>query len=320
MCHKKTVSVVMCTFNGEKYLKEQLDSIIHQTYPVDEILIQDDCSEDGTIGLLDRYSKEYPNIVFSKNDVRLGVNKNFFSVLSKAKGDYIAIADQDDIWELNKIEEQLQAIGDNLLNFHLSEPFSSDGVPIAFDKRIPNYGIIRMIYFNMIPGHTMLLRRDLLNRIYDEQVFLYDALLAIAAGVCDKINYIDKVLVHHRRYMDAYSYHKPVTNGKSMKNIITYLYISLQHLSCNRKNVYAHFNSMDYLLNLYCSDELKCPDFNVALRFTELYKEQSPYSLLRASILCIKHRRKIFYAQENSSFIVFLRAMFHPILMYHYYE
>ena len=79
-------------------------------------------------------------------------------------------------------------------------------------------------------------------------------------------------------------------------------------------------DSMDYLLNLYCSDELKCPDFNVALRFTELYKEQSPYSLLRASILCIKHRRKIFYAQENSSFVVFLRAMFHPILMYHYYE
>ena len=319
MCHK-TVSVVMCTFNGEKYLKEQLESIIHQTHPIDEIIIQDDCSEDGTVALLNRYSKEYPNIVFSKNDIRMGVNKNFFSALFKAKSDYIAIADQDDIWELDKIEKQISTIGDNWLNFHLSEPFSSDGVPIAFDRRIPNYGIIRMIHFNMIPGHTMLLKRDLLSKIYDKEIFLYDALLAIAAGVYGKISYIDQVLVHHRRYMDAFSYHKPVTNDKGVKNVVNYLYVSLRHLFCNRKNVYNHFNSMNYLLNMYRSDSLKCSDFNVALMFTELYKKQSICSLLRASILCIRHRRKIFYAQDNSSFISILRAMFHPILMYHYYE
>lgn len=316
----KTVSVVMCTFNGERYLREQLESIFHQTYPIDEVIVQDDCSEDGTIALLDRYSKEYPNIVFLKNDVRKGVNENFFSALSKAKGDYIAIADQDDIWELNKVEEQILAIGDNWLNFHLSEPFSSDGVPIAFDRRIPNYGIIRMIHFNMIPGHTMLLKRDLLNRIYDKQVFLYDALIAIAAGVYGKINYIDQVLVHHRRYVNAFSYHKPVTNKKAVKNIVNYLSVSLRHLFCNRKNVYSHFNNMHYLLNLYQSDRLKCSDFNVALMFTELYKRQSICSLLKASMLCVKHRKKIFYAQENSFFVTILRAMFHPILMYHYYE
>lgn len=319
MCCDKTVSVVMCTYNGKKYLKEQIESIVHQTYPLKEIIIQDDCSEDGTIELLQKYSEEYSHIIFSVNDVRMGVNGNFFSVLSKAKGDYIAIADQDDIWELDKIEVQISAIAENLLSFHLSEPFSSDGVPIAFDKRVPNYGILRMIYFNMIPGHTMLLKRELLEKIHDKQIFLYDALIAIAAGVGGKINYVDRALVHHRRYLKAFSYHVPVSKEKSIKNSLRYLSIGLKHWVTNRENVYNHFNGMCYLLNLYRHDHENISDFEVALKFSKLYKEQSLYSFVRASWLCVKYRRYIFYTDTGSSFQSILRAVFHPILMYHYY-
>lgn len=288
MCCKKTVSVVMCTFNGEKFLKEQLESIIHQTYPIEEIIIQDDCSEDETVKLIKGYSIEYPHIVFSVNDMRMGVNRNFFSALMKAKGDYVAIADQDDIWELDKIRIQISEIGDNLLNFHLSEPFSSDGVPILFDKRTPNYSILRMIYFNMIPGHTMLFKKELLDKIYNKQLFLYDALIAIAAGVEGRVNFTNRVLVHHRRYVDAFSYHLPVSNRKSLSNVFSYSFISLKHLFANRDKVYLHFDCMYVLLSQYISDDKRCSDFDVALKFCELYKEQSICSLIKASFLCVK--------------------------------
>ena len=110
---KKTVSIVMCTCNGESFIREQLDSIMAQTYPVNEIIIQDDASTDRTYDIVCEYARRYPQIHPRQNETRKGVNGNFFDALSQATGDYIAIADQDDIWEPGKIERQVQTIGDN---------------------------------------------------------------------------------------------------------------------------------------------------------------------------------------------------------------
>ena len=96
-----TVSVVMCTYNGEKYIREQIDSILQQTYSVDEIIIQDDCSTDGTCEVLYEYQQRYAQKQVIRNKRNIGFNPNFFSAIARAKGDYIAIADQDDIWELD---------------------------------------------------------------------------------------------------------------------------------------------------------------------------------------------------------------------------
>ena len=106
---RNTVSIVMCTYNGESFIREQLDSIMAQTYPVEEIIIQDDCSTDGTFEVVSEYASRYPHIRPIRNKTRKGVNGNFFDALGKASGDYIAIADQDDIWEPYKIERQMQA-------------------------------------------------------------------------------------------------------------------------------------------------------------------------------------------------------------------
>lgn len=94
----KTVSIVMCTYNGEQFLREQLDSILAQTYPIHELIIQDDCSTDHTADIVREYARQYPFIRFHANISNLGFNRNFQDALSKAEGDYIAIADQDDIW------------------------------------------------------------------------------------------------------------------------------------------------------------------------------------------------------------------------------
>ena len=99
----------MCTFNGMPYLKEQLQTVVMQTYPSIEVIIQDDGSTDGTLDTIKTFQKKYSFIKLYHNDGEHGVNGNFFSAMFRATGDYIAICDQDDIWELNKIEKMMHS-------------------------------------------------------------------------------------------------------------------------------------------------------------------------------------------------------------------
>lgn len=94
----KTVSIVLCSYNGEHFLKTQLDSIVCQTYPIHELIIQDDGSTDHTLDIAREYAAQYPFIRVEQHPQNLGFNRNFENALKKATGDFIAIADQDDIW------------------------------------------------------------------------------------------------------------------------------------------------------------------------------------------------------------------------------
>lgn len=111
----KRVSVVLCTYNGEKYIREQLESIVSQTYPIHELLIQDDCSTDATPLIIEEYKEKYPFIRFYRNKNNLGFNRNFWKAFEKVTGDYIAISDQDDIWVDTKIEVLVGCIGNYLM-------------------------------------------------------------------------------------------------------------------------------------------------------------------------------------------------------------
>lgn len=102
---KLFVSVAICTFNGEKYLKEQLDSIASQSRIPDEIVLCDDCSKDGTMDIIKKYSSNSSlPIHFVVNEKNLGTIKNFEKAISLCTGDIILLSDQDDIWHPQKIE------------------------------------------------------------------------------------------------------------------------------------------------------------------------------------------------------------------------
>ncbi|RBP26597.1 glycosyltransferase involved in cell wall biosynthesis [Oceanihabitans sediminis] len=99
------ISVALCTYNGEKYIKEQLDSIINQTYQVDEIIVCDDSSTDKTLQILKEYAFQYPNLIsVFDNKTNLRTIKNFEKAISLTNGDLIFLADQDDIWKTSKVE------------------------------------------------------------------------------------------------------------------------------------------------------------------------------------------------------------------------
>lgn len=110
-----TVSVVMATYNGEKYIFEQLESLRKQTISIDEVIICDDCSKDNTVKVIEEYIANYDlhNWYIFKNKKNYGYAKNFIEATKKATKDIIFWCDQDDIWNEDKIKKMMYIIDTN---------------------------------------------------------------------------------------------------------------------------------------------------------------------------------------------------------------
>jgi len=143
-----SVSVCMATYNGERFIYEQLDSIIKQLTSKDEIIIVDDCSTDETIKIIERFN--YDNLLIYENDKNEGVNYSFGRAISKATKDIIFLSDQDDIWTGGRVKKMLERINQSgcaliSSNFHsiddqgLDFEFLVDGAhPINSNKHLKN--------------------------------------------------------------------------------------------------------------------------------------------------------------------------------------
>lgn len=102
------VSIAVCTYNGEKYVSEQLTSILNQSHPADEIVVCDDASTDDTVDIVERLTRTAgPVVKISRNEVNRGYRANFEDALRRTTGDIIFFSDQDDIWVEHKIEHVL---------------------------------------------------------------------------------------------------------------------------------------------------------------------------------------------------------------------
>src|SRR6478609_835146 len=120
------ISIVLCSYNGAKFIDEQIQSLLQQTYPNLEIIISDDASTDGTQAILKKY-KTHPAFKIFLQQTNLGPIKNVAFALQQAIGSFIAFCDQDDIWLPQKIETLHAQIGDDLLVYCDSELVDEHG-------------------------------------------------------------------------------------------------------------------------------------------------------------------------------------------------
>lgn len=317
----KTISVVMCTYNGEKYIREQLDSILRQTYPANEIIIQDDCSTDNTYNILCEYQQKYPTIHVYRNQKNKGINSNFFDAISKATGDYIAISDQDDIWENYKLELQLQCIEDKLLCCGRSTPFSEGKAITRIDSRIPNYSLLRQTLVGTMPGHTMLFPKTLLQRIPDisniTSIRCYDSILIIVAGAYDSIIYIDKNLVNFRRHVTAATYSAPINNQKNIINIWRYIVRAWKYNKLLKPEIKRRLHLTLTFLKEIPSQELILKD---TIKMINLYLSDSFIDFIRLEWFCLKHYKYFFYTMNINKYVGRIRALYLPISLSDYYR
>jgi glycosyltransferase involved in cell wall biosynthesis len=208
----RLVSIVLGTYNGEKYLKEQIDSILWQTYSNIELIIADDCSTDGTRAVLNEYVDTYGNIHVYFNETNLGLVHNFEKAVKYAQGEYIAFADQDDIWLPEKIQRLVDNIGDNML-IH-SDSAYIDARGNLMGKKTSNYRHLitgkNLYTLDMESGlwvaaHSMMFRRELLDLALPfpfSPCLNHDGWMAYIAMLKGTITFIPEVLVLYRQHGD----------------------------------------------------------------------------------------------------------------------
>lgn len=202
------VSVVVATYNGERFIGEQLDSIIHQNYTNIEIIVVDDCSSDNTPKLLNEYAEKYANVKVFFNEQNLGYVKNFEKGFSLAKGELIAPSDQDDIWYLNKLEFLLEEINDNPIIYCDSELIDdtnfANGKKLSDIKRLTTYNrCINYSIGNSAPGHAMLIRKEIIDECFPfPSIIPHDYWIGFMATFYGDVKFIDKVLIKYRQHSE----------------------------------------------------------------------------------------------------------------------
>jgi glycosyltransferase involved in cell wall biosynthesis len=200
------ISIAMCTFNGERYLAEQLDSILNQSYHNIELVIVDDFSRDGTLAMLREYAARDPRIRIVANDSNIGFVKNFKKAMIECRGELIALADQDDIWFTEKIARLAAAVDDNWLIYSKVAVINARGevqdsvFPTV--NRLEGRCPLSLILNNCVTGHACLIRRELLELalpVISEMPY-HDQWLAIAAASRGKLKAGDEVLSYYRKH------------------------------------------------------------------------------------------------------------------------
>lgn len=210
------VSVAMCTYNGEAYLSEQLDSILQQTCPPDELIICDDGSTDGTRSILDDYERSFPNTIrVHENDTNLGVVKNFEKAIGLTTGDVVALSDQDDVWKPEKLKEQVSALKshDAQLVFHnaavVSESlvrqtdlWSTFSPSYALGRlREPRNAVTELTDRNVVQGAATVFKSDLKESALPiPRPWFYDHYIAMIAALTGSIYDLDAELIRYRQH------------------------------------------------------------------------------------------------------------------------
>ena len=159
------ISVCIATYNGERYIKEQLDSILIQLEKDDEIIISDDGSMDETLKIIEMYDDK--RIKVFSNQRTKGYTYNFENALLHASGDYIFLSDQDDVWVDNKVQTILHCLGECGNVLILTDAFMTDANGMIQKKlsewRCYRSGFWRNLYKNIYTGCTMAFTREMLQ-------------------------------------------------------------------------------------------------------------------------------------------------------------
>ncbi|MCP2501618.1 MAG: glycosyltransferase family 2 protein [Deltaproteobacteria bacterium] len=204
------VSVCLASHNGGKFIREQVESILSELSPMDEVIVCDDCSTDATCSIIMSFND--PRIKLLINNKNIGYVKNFEKALSLAKGKFIFLSDQDDIWVAGKVEKVLAAFQkdhDITLVYHNLE--SVDAFGKVLHGKFPKYSegainsftfLIRQLFKAQIFGCACCLSRRRLDSLFPfpASVYAHDHWISVWAAVNGRIFFLNDVLAKHRKH------------------------------------------------------------------------------------------------------------------------
>lgn len=202
-----SVSVVIATYNGEKYILKQLNSILPQLNSKDEIVIIDDCSKDNTIYVIN--SLQDNRIKLLSNSFNIGVKKSFERGLNQATNELIFLSDQDDVWQPYKVEAVKTKFSEDkdLTLIHSDSAVINDKgnlISTSFMDQIGGYhsGLINNFIRNTFHGCTMVFRKDILSYCMPipSKAPMHDSWIGLLSIYFGKVMYMSDALVLYRRH------------------------------------------------------------------------------------------------------------------------
>ncbi|SFB80921.1 glycosyltransferase [Kaistella jeonii] len=208
-------SVALCTYNGETYIREQLDSILKQTISVQEIIICDDHSTDQTFTIIEKYRENHPGLFkIFMNKKNLGYVKNFEKAISLCSGDLIFLSDQDDVWYENKVEKVEKSFLENKNINVLCHNVNLLGDEFKTEKNYwhlrnfttnkSNSEILEMVFLsgNIFPGMAMVITKEAKEKYLPlrkiNQLIIHDFELILRACKDNSFYTLDEILGDYR--------------------------------------------------------------------------------------------------------------------------
>lgn len=267
---KANIVILMATFNGDRYLKEQINSILRQTYSDWYLVIRDDGSTDNTVNILNSYKNAYPDkisVIVNKSN-KHGAKENFFflsRIALKKQYKYIMYSDQDDIWKIDKIDITLRKLKeiekdknipvlvhtdlevvDNNLNV-IAPSF------IKYSKLDNNDSFSHLLIQNNITGCTMLINRALLLKSLsiknNKKIIMHDWWFALIASVFGKVVFLSKPTILYRQHGDNVVGAKKINLYSMSKKIFK--------LSDNKRSILQTIDQASVLSDNYTDLPLK---------------------------------------------------------------
>ena len=199
------ISIVMATYNGEKYLREQVDSLLAQSYASLEFIFVDDASSDSTFTILQAYAAKDSRIHLIENSVNQGLIATFEIGIRAAKGEMIALSDQDDVWLPGKISLLAEAI-DSFSLIYANSALSNAAGEVTGKYSDRNHlcdypSALNYVFGTKAMGHAMLFKREIIDLALPFTDFVgHDYILGFAAAALNGVAYFPATLVNYRQH------------------------------------------------------------------------------------------------------------------------
>ena len=199
-----SLAILLPTFNGEKFISDQIKSIQNQRYQDFDLLVSDDGSTDDTPRIIQQFAAADSRIKVVYKPGNIGQKNRLLLLLEQTRSDFIAFADQDDVWDHEKLGLLLDQIGNHSIAFGTSTLIDEKGMRLGksiFDvlKREPNTSeCLRLLFEPLISAHSMIIRRNHVSSAAFYRTMAFDWLLSLEASFGSGIVYVQNAYTAHR--------------------------------------------------------------------------------------------------------------------------
>lgn len=257
------IDILMATYNGEKYLRPQLDSILRQSNQAWRLIIRDDCSSDNTVQIIKEYQLLRPEQIqlIQAEQPSGSAQNNFFKLLQYSTADYIMFADQDDVWLQQKIETTLNKMHQMEQHYGKEAPLlvHTDLAVVdenlctindsLFDMHNMDYRrnqLNNILVQNIVTGCTVMVNRSLLNLMTDipKRAVMHDMWFALIAAAFGKIGFVSKATMLYRQHGDN------VKGAKNMKSVL-YTLKKMQQLDEIHAGLLGQYRQAEEFFEIY---------------------------------------------------------------------